>query len=375
MDDIFLEFFKNRYRHLKENGISAFSFLVALIFHIIIISIGTTHYLGSPLHPERSNQTVQKLEEAFKKKNMRFVYIKDDPTLKSMLKPHPGAPLSDKDRLGSSPNGGKGESWDPYSLGNSPQREYGAPPSTAMQIPPIYGGQGQQAIASHGNQSQGERRQSEGKRDSPSSKVIKEAQKKVEEKPKGIDQKEDEKGIYAKGFENGTLEQRMESQNEQRETAKKNRGQQFGAVVGENGIGSQIGKMYVESLKGGFRNTNASRLNEGAVSFETSGWDLGPYARIVQEKVQSNWRIPGVQEVLRQKGWVAIQFEILKNGTIENIEIIRSSRIPSYDQSAINALRSSNPLPPLPSFVDKDKISGVFRFFYYMWSEEEDYQQ
>ena len=110
----------------------------------------------------------------------------------------------------------------------------------------------------------------------------------------------------------------------------------------------------------------ASKLNSGAVSFDTAGWDLGPYARQVQERVESNWRLPEAQSVLRQKGWVSIHFNVQKNGAITDLEVIRSSGIPSYDQSALNAMLSSNPLPPLPREVTLPKISGTFRFFFNM---------
>jgi TonB family protein len=128
--------------------------------------------------------------------------------------------------------------------------------------------------------------------------------------------------------------------------------------------------MMVGSLQGGYANPNASRLNSGALSFDTAAWDLGPYARQVQEKVESNWRIPGAQEVLRQKGWVAIRFTIQKNGTITDLALERSSGIPSYDQSALNALISSNPLPPLPPEVTAPSLGALFRFFYNLPPEE-----
>jgi TonB family protein len=124
--------------------------------------------------------------------------------------------------------------------------------------------------------------------------------------------------------------------------------------------------MYMGAMQGGFHNPNASRLNTGAVSFDTAGWDLGPYARQVQERVSSNWRVPGAQEVLRQKGWVAIHFNVQKDGRVTDLAILRSSGIPSYDQSALNALKSSDPLPPLPEEVTLPQISGTFRFFYNM---------
>lgn len=333
----------------RERWVSIFSFSIALAFHIFIVSLGTKQYLGSQFHPERSNQTVQKLEEAIKKKNMRFVYIKDDPSIISDGKPNPEAPLSDKNRVGSSPDGGKGKSWDPYSEGNSPIRQLpmpSIPPNTSMNVHAL----------------KKEIQKSESSRSRLSERIIEEAKRERVEKELKSGSKNSNKEIFAtEAKEVGEIEQSV-AKGSDREL-KENSGK---------GISNQIGQMMVESLKGGFRNTNASRLNKGTVSFETSGWDLGPYARIVQQKVESNWRIPAVQEILRQKGWTAVHFEIRKDGTIENIKIEKSSGIPSYDQAAVNALISSSSLPPLPSFVTEEKISGTFRFFYNMWSEDDE---
>jgi len=90
----------------------------------------------------------------------------------------------------------------------------------------------------------------------------------------------------------------------------------------------------------------------------------------VQERVQSNWHVPEAQVILRQKGWVAIRFDVFKDGSIRDLQVVRPSGIPSYDQSALDALRSSDPLPPLPKEVTVAKISGLFRFFYNMEGED-----
>lgn len=335
-------------KFIKNRWVSAVSFLIALIFHILLILIGTRHYLGSPLHPERSNQAVQKLDDAIKKKNMRFVYIKDDPNVVYKGKPNPDAPLSDKDRIGASPDGGKGEFWDPYSLGNSVQRELPLHGISSPKIPKNF------VIAKKGEN------KNLSYQTKPSEKIEKEA--------KEIAGKKLREGDKGKTFISSNLKEGEES-----EIKQPNKSEGQGSLSdGNKNISAQIGQIMVDSLKGGYRNTNASRLNKGSISFETSGWDLGPYARIVQQKVESNWRIPAVQEVLRQKGWVAVHFEILKDGTVTNVQVERPSRISSYDQAAVNALKSSSPLPPLPSFVTEEKIGGTFRFFYNMWSEDDE---
>lgn len=337
--------------YIREKWISVVSFLIALVFHILLVTIGTRQYLIAPFHPERSNQTVQKLEEAIKKKNMRFVYIKDDPNVISKIKPHPDAPLSDKDRAGSSPDGGKGTSFDPYSEGNTPQRQV---PSYKTPPLPI-----RRNVAPRE-----EIRGTKARLMKPSDRIKEEA--------KIITGLKGEKREGIKGVPIDIENIQATKGEDKKESKKSNSYSNQNVASGAKGITGQIGQMMVESLKGGYRNTNASRLNKGAVSFETSGWDLGPYAKIVQQKVESNWRIPAVQEILRQKGWVAVHFEILKDGTIQNVSVERSSRIPSYDQAAVNALKSSSPLPPLPSFFKEEKLLGTFRFFYNMWSEDDE---
>src|SRR5512136_1045774 len=109
------EKFSGKISFLKERWISAFSFMVAVLFHVLLISLGTRHYLGSPVNPAGANQAVQKLDEAIKNKKVQFVYVKDDPNLPPVKPAAPGAPLSDRDRAGASPDGGKGTSRDPYS--------------------------------------------------------------------------------------------------------------------------------------------------------------------------------------------------------------------------------------------------------------------
>ncbi|HNQ78102.1 MAG TPA: TonB family protein [Acidobacteriota bacterium] len=353
----FLTFILDKLRPYRDRWVSPVSFLIAVVIHLLIISLGTSHYTGASSHPERSNQAVQKLETALKNKGVRFVYVKDMPEGKNLERmPAPGAPLSDRDRLGSSPDGGRGTSWDPYSEGNSPQRQFGSP--SPRQAPPSRPGGPFESRGSKGQKPSESSSSNELEKNSLSRKALDEAQRSGAgyPEPSGVRTKAAEKGLPVKGEENGGTPGKKAS----------------GAQEHPAGLTSQLGEMMVQSLQGGYRNLNASRLNQGAVSFETSGWDLGPYARIVQEKVESNWRMPAVQEVLRQKGWVAIRFDIMKDGRVENLEIVRTSRIPSYDQSARNALLSSNPFPPLPDQVTVPKISGTFRFFYNMWSEDED---
>ena len=55
---------------------------------------------------------------------------------------------------------------------------------------------------------------------------------------------------------------------------------------------------------------------------------------------------------------------IEKNGSISDLAVIRSSEITPFDRAAENAIRASNPLPPLPSNFPKDAEGVTFGFYY-----------
>jgi TonB family protein len=98
--------------------------------------------------------------------------------------------------------------------------------------------------------------------------------------------------------------------------------------------------------------------------FDTQGFDLGPWGNRVVAIVKKNWIVPVAAE-LGLKGIVSISFEVEKRtGNFINMNVISSSNIPSFDQAALNALKSSNPLPPLPADFPRPTLPGVFRFYY-----------
>lgn len=117
---------------------------------------------------------------------------------------------------------------------------------------------------------------------------------------------------------------------------------------------------------------SSRRQDTPCTSFESSEEaksDMTHYAAEVQSIVQGNWHVPEAQMVLRQRGWVAIRFEVQADGRISDLKVVHPSGIPSYDRSAIDALRSSSPLPPLPRSAVTAPVAGTIRFFYNMASE------
>ena len=105
--------------------------------------------------------------------------------------------------------------------------------------------------------------------------------------------------------------------------------------------------------------------NYGTLSFDTKGFDWGDYARQLYLIIKKNWydRIP-IAAYYGQKGKVFIRFVIEKNGSITDLAVLRSSDIAPFDRAAENAIRASNPLPPLPANFPKEAEGVTFGFFY-----------
>ncbi len=353
---------------MNDRWTPSLAFIIALLLHAVVLFFVSQQYLAAASNPARLNQAARRLN-TINGRPVRFVYVKD--MVPSKQPPEDPTRLSDMNRRGASPNAKKGTSPDPTSFGRSPIRQTGGAGDAPVTRPSVAPMQASPRPSPGRTPTKGQKSDEMARLERPALSKDRRFQKQ--------DQKQERRGQAKTAGERGTeLGQRGKPSNDQ-----------HGLPVGGSedagtfdtpasgspsrpaspevrGLGSQIQKMMLGSLQGGFHNPIASRLNTGSISFDTAAWDLGPYARQVQERVQGNWHVPEAQTVLRQKGWVAIRFSILKDGHVTDLQIVRPSGIPSYDQAALDALRSSDPLPPLPSQVTAPKLGGVFRFFYNM---------
>jgi TonB family protein len=86
------------------------------------------------------------------------------------------------------------------------------------------------------------------------------------------------------------------------------------------------------------------------------------YLQTVRDKISSNWFTSLVDPGVRGTFQVAVYFRIYRNGTISDIEVKRSSEIPSLDLSAKRAVQNAQPFPPLPPDYDKDYLGIILIF-------------
>lgn len=105
--------------------------------------------------------------------------------------------------------------------------------------------------------------------------------------------------------------------------------------------------------------------SEGALSFGAGGafgsrypW----YVESVRRRVSGNWLLSTVDPYVQWAPRAVLTFEVLRNGMVVNIQVLRSSGVASVDRSALRAIHDSSPLEPLPTDYQGDKVLVEFWF-------------
>lgn len=88
--------------------------------------------------------------------------------------------------------------------------------------------------------------------------------------------------------------------------------------------------------------------------------DIAPYMKEIENRIKSNWHPPTCDKSMH----VVLQFKVLKDGTINSIDVLESSNFYALDLTAKRALSVSAPFPPLPSSFKGDSIDIQFSFDY-----------
>ena len=121
------------------------------------------------------------------------------------------------------------------------------------------------------------------------------------------------------------------------------------------GLDGQPAQSYSQFAKG----ASEGGIGIGEPAFgERYGW----YVTALRNRISSNWLESTISPSLMSAPRVYISFDILRDGTITNIETTQSSGIPEVDRSALRAVQASSPLSPLPPDYAGNKVSVKFYF-------------
>ncbi|OLC82441.1 MAG: hypothetical protein AUH66_04975 [Acidobacteria bacterium 13_1_40CM_4_57_6] len=134
--------------------------------------------------------------------------------------------------------------------------------------------------------------------------------------------------------------------------------------------GAVIGPMprSGEALGGGSQGRGGGTYGNGyEILTPTEGVDFSDYMTRVVAAVRRNWyAVMPESAQLGDRGRVALQFRIMKNGGVpdgEPVRLIGSGKEP-LDRAAVSAIRSSNPFEPLPPAFSGPYIELRFYFLY-----------
>ncbi len=133
------------------------------------------------------------------------------------------------------------------------------------------------------------------------------------------------------------------------------------AAAGTRGYGGAGGDYGTAFPTGGGAKGNLDVLSD------TMGVDFGPYLARVLHDVRQNWYqlIPEIARApLMKRGRVAIEFAIMKDGSVAGMRLIGPSGDVSLDRAAWGGITGSNPFPPLPNEFRGQYLALRFRFFY-----------
>ena len=96
--------------------------------------------------------------------------------------------------------------------------------------------------------------------------------------------------------------------------------------------------------------------------FDSKGVDFGSWLRRFRAQVYRNWLIPYAAMALH--GHVILTFNIHKDGTVTDLQILQPSSIDAFTKAAFNAIKSSNPTVPLPTEYPDDQMRMTVVFYY-----------
>ncbi len=86
------------------------------------------------------------------------------------------------------------------------------------------------------------------------------------------------------------------------------------------------------------------------------------YLQIIIDRVSNNWFTSLVDPGISGSFQATVHFKIYKNGQISELKIEESSGIKSLDLSALRAIQTSAPFPPLPGAYE-DEYLGIYLIF------------
>jgi len=105
---------------------------------------------------------------------------------------------------------------------------------------------------------------------------------------------------------------------------------------------------------------------DNSVTLDTDEFKFISYNRWLKIKVESTLKYPELAAVSGLQGTLYIKFDIMKDGSVGNVELLKSSGYKILDDEALRAIRASAPFQPLPDDWDMDQYSIRAAVLFYL---------
>ena len=110
----------------------------------------------------------------------------------------------------------------------------------------------------------------------------------------------------------------------------------------------------------------AKKPGDNSVTLDTDEFKFISYNRWLKIKVESVLKYPELAAVSGYQGTLYIKFDIMKDGSLGGVELLKSSGYKILDDEALRAIRNSAPFQALPGEWNMDRYSIRAAVIFYM---------
>lgn len=114
-----------------------------------------------------------------------------------------------------------------------------------------------------------------------------------------------------------------------------------------------------------YENLLSEVKNRGGMSLNTYKWEFAPYLLEMKRKVQAHNNPPFAFTHLGAiDGDILLRFKVLQDGTIQDLEVLKSTAHYSLENSSTRAIQFAAPFKPLPENFPKEYLEITALFSY-----------
>ncbi|MBK9968465.1 MAG: TonB C-terminal domain-containing protein [Holophagales bacterium] len=136
-------------------------------------------------------------------------------------------------------------------------------------------------------------------------------------------------------------------------------------------VAAQEGRSGGGGDEGGGWESEGGFVDSGPLSFDTKGYEWGPYAAEMIRKIKRNWEIPKLAHY-GMKGRLTVRFFLMRDGRVEGLRLLVSSGVPPFDNASMKAIQNSSPFRALPPDFPNPREGVTITFLYNIRPEELD---